>query len=604
MALPFEDSRRLTGNNLFFASPGAVLEVIGIDPDEALVAAWRARVERAQLRLGWDAHGPVVSRRHAKGMSLALVAPLDQLFTATEVNEWALCAALHDRDPAHWGALRETLLAAAIESASIAADALPPEIDEAPALMRLERLAAAEARPDLRALLDAIRSRNLPWLLDDAVLSIGCGTGSRGYPVNSLPFVADVPWSELHDVPTALVTGSNGKTTTVRLIAACLGATGRRPGYSCTDGLFVAAQTLDSGDYSGPVGARTILRERRVDAAVLETARGGILRRGLAVSRAHAAVVTNVSADHLGEYGIDNLEALADVKLTVASVVDATGLLVLNADDAMLRAKAGGLATRYARMPPIGWFSLDAEHPLLQAHRAAGGATSGVRDGHLLLDRAGVETDLGPIARMPLTVEGRASYNVANLAGAALAAVTLGVEPATIAASFASFGTDPADNAGRMMRFDFDGARVLLDYAHNPDGLRGLLRVADGLRAGAGRLGLLLGHAGNREVADFERLAAVAAEFRPDLVVVKEIEGYLRGREPGEVPRIIRSALLRHGLPESALPLRSSEVEAARYALEWACPGDVVVLLVHSLGARAAVIEMLKAGAGGRICRI
>jgi UDP-N-acetylmuramyl tripeptide synthase len=581
-----------------------VLEVVGIDADAALVAQWRARVARAVHRLGWDGEPRIVARRHAKGMSLAVTAPFDQLFTATELNEWALCSALHDRDPSHWGALKETLVAAAIESGSASADTLPPEIDEEPALARLEKLAAAEARPDLRALVDATESRELPWLLDDELISIGCGAGSRSFPSSSLPFVADVPWSELHDVPTALVTGSNGKTTTVRLIAACLRAAGYRPGYSCTDGLFIAGETLDSGDYSGPVGARTVLRERRVDAAVLETARGGILRRGLAMSRAHAAVVTNVSADHLGEYGIDDLGALADVKLTVASVVGATGLLVLNADDAMLRAKAGGLGLRYGRRPSIGWFSQDAEHNLLRSHRAAGGTTCGVCDGHLLLVRAGEEGDLGPIARMPLTVDGLASYNVANLAGAALAAVALGVEPAAVAATFASFGADAGDNAGRLMRFDFDGARVLLDYAHNPDGLRGLLRVAAGLRGGAGRLGLLLGHAGNREDADFERLAAAAAEFNPDLVVVKEIEGYLRGRAPGEVPRLIRSSLLRHGLPESALPLCSSEVDAARCALDWARAGDVVVLLVHSLAARAAVVEMLQAGAGGRICRI
>jgi UDP-N-acetylmuramyl tripeptide synthase len=325
------------------------------------------------------------------------------------------------------------------------------------------------------------------------------------------------------------------------------------------------------------------------------------------VSQAHAAVVTNVSADHLGEYGIDDLGALADVKLTIASVVGATGLLVLSADDAMLRAKVGGLGLRFGHMPPIGWFSLDAEHPLLRSHRAVGGATCGVRDGHLLLVRAGEECDLGPIARMPLTVDGLASYNVANLAGAALAAAALGVEPATVAAAFASFGADPEDNAGRMMRFDFEGAQVLLDYAHNPDGLRGLLRVAAGLRGGAGRLGMLLGHAGNREDADFERLAAAAAEFNPDLVVVKEIEGYLRGRAPGEVPRLIRSSLLRHGLPESALPVCPSEIDAARCALDWSRPGDVVVLLVHSLAARAAVVQMLQAGssgAGGRIRRI
>ena len=132
-ALPFDDSRRLTGNNQFFASTCAALEVVGIDPDEALVAKWRARVERAVRRLGWAGEPRSVARRHAKGMSLAVSAPYDQLFTATEVNEWALCSALHERDPSHWGALKETLVAAAIEAGSVTADTLPPEIDEEPA---------------------------------------------------------------------------------------------------------------------------------------------------------------------------------------------------------------------------------------------------------------------------------------------------------------------------------------------------------------------------------------------------------------------------------------------------------------------------------------
>jgi UDP-N-acetylmuramyl tripeptide synthase len=143
------------------------------------------------------------------------------------------------------------------------------------------------------------------------------------------------------------------------------------------------------------------------------------------------------------------------------------------------------------------------------------------------------------------------------------------------------------------MRFECDGVRVIVDYAHNPEGLRGLLTLAQGLRAGQGRLGLMLGHAGNREDADIERLAATAAEFRPALVVVKELEGYLRGREPGEVPRILHDALLRVGLPADALLQRSTEVEAARCALEWSRPGDVLVLPVHGLAARESVRAML-----------
>jgi UDP-N-acetylmuramyl tripeptide synthase len=145
------------------------------------------------------------------------------------------------------------------------------------------------------------------------------------------------------------------------------------------------------------------------------------------------------------------------------------------------------------------------------------------------------------------------------------------------------------------MRFDLGGVKVVLDYAHNADGLRGLLNVAEHLRSGVGRLGLLLGHAGNRRNTEIEDLARIAAEFRPDLVVVKENEGHLRGREQGEVPQIIRAALLRAGMPESALPLRMTELEAARCALEWARPGDVVALLVHSSAARAAVLAMLEA---------
>jgi UDP-N-acetylmuramyl tripeptide synthase len=133
-----------------------------------------------------------------------------------------------------------------------------------------------------------------------------------------------------------------------------------------------------------------------------------------------------------------------------------------------------------------------------------------------------------------------------------------------------------------------------MDYAHNPDGLRGVMRVAQGLRAPGGRVGMLLGHAGNRLNADIEELALVATEFAPDLIVVKEDEGHLRGRQPGEVPAIIQNALLKVGMPESAVPIRPSEVDAALLALDWARPGDALVLLIHSTPARARMLEILR----------
>jgi cyanophycin synthetase len=568
-----------------------VLEVVGIVADEALLAGWRARVARARQHLGW-AERELAVRRHAGGASLAIAAPSDQLLVATEVNEWALCASLRERDPSHWGGLEAALLGAALEDAADPAKVIAPVLEDSAALARLALLAAREARPALAPLLDAARSRGLPQLLDETQLTLGAGAHGRSFALDDLPAVAAVPWASLADIPTALVTGSNGKTTTVRLLAACAAAHGWCTGFNCTDGVYVGGVALATGDYSGPAGTRMVLREPRVEAAILETARGGILRRGIALSQARVAIVTNVSSDHFGEYGIHDLDGLADVKLSVAAVVGAGGLLVLNADDALLRVKAAGLAARFGHRPPLGWFALDADQPVLAEHRQRGGPTAGVRGGRLRVAHAGAEHDLGPVAAMPLSVDGAAAYNVANLAAAALAALALGIPAATVAGVLARFGASPADNVGRLMRFDVRGVRVLLDYAHNPEGLRGLLGVAAHLR-GDGRLGMLLGHAGNRQDADIEEVARVAAGFHPDLVVVKENEAQLRGRAPGEIPRLIRAALLRAGLPESALPLRLTEIEAARCALDWARPGDVLALLVHSAHARAAVLAML-----------
>ena len=599
--LPFEASRRLTGANLFFPGSGALLETTGFRPDAALLAAWRARVARARVHLGWEeldcAPGmppAVVARVHASGASLALAAPIDGLYTATEVNEWALCAALLAQDGPRWRGLEEQLVAAARESASDAEEFIPPVLEERAALARFERLAAREARPSLRALLAAAAGRGLPHVLDDETLTLGAGAGGRDFALATLPAVADVPWQSLHDVPTALVTGSNGKTTSVRLIAACAEAAGWRPSaYCCTDGVFLGGQARVSGDYSGPEGARRVIRERSARAAVIESARGGILRRGIAIAQAQVALVTNVSADHFGEYGIDDLEGLADVKLSVAGVMSPAGLLVLNADDEQLTSRAPGLARRFGRCPTIGWFALDADRPALRAHREGGGATCGGSGGRLVLERGGAQYDLGAIAALPLTVGGSATYNIANLAGAALAAAGLGVPPATIAGVFGRFGASLTDNFGRLMRFERGGVRILVDYAHNPEGLRGLLTVAEHLRGDRGRLGLLLGHAGNRQDAELEALVAVAAEFHPALIVVKENEAHLRGRAPGEVPLLIYAALLRAGVARPALQMRMSELEAVHAALAWALPGDVLALPVHGTAARAAVVALL-----------
>jgi len=401
-----------------------------------------------------------------------------------------------------------------------------------------------------------------------------------------LPKPDNADWRPLHAIPTALVTGSNGKTTTVRLVAAMTRAHGWRTAHSCTDGVFLDGEALESGDFSGPGGARTALRQQQAQAAVLETARGGILRRGLALCRADTAVVTNIAADHFGEYGVHDLDDLAAVKLTVARAIGDDGLLVLNADDAVLRRHAAALSC------PIGWFADDDDAPLLATHRNAGGATCGVQDERLRLHWRGASHDLGAVDAMPLTLGGRARYNVANIAAAALAAVALGVTPATIATMLSRFGTSPDDNPGRLQHWRFGATEVYVDYAHNPDGLHGLMH-AIGADARRGRLAILLGHAGNREDDALRAVATTAAGYRPDLVVLKDIEGYERGRSAGEIAAIMRAALLDAGVPADAIETRLDEVEAARLPLQWARDGDLVVLPVHEAAARSAVVALL-----------
>jgi UDP-N-acetylmuramyl tripeptide synthase len=467
-------------------------------------------------------------------------------------------------------------------------------------MARFVQLAAREAKPALQSMLAEGERRRLPHLLDDDALTLGAGAGARTYSLDALPAPADLPWSQVHGIPTAVVTGSNGKTTTVRLLAACARAHHWRAGYNCTDGVFIGDDAVASGDYSGPAGTRRVMRDARTEAAILETARGGILRRGIAVSRADVAIVTNISTDHFGEYGIDDLAGLADAKLTVAALLDSKGLLLLNADDDVLRAKALELSRRFGatHAPRLGWFALDADSAALRAYRESGASTVGVRGGQLVAEVDGARHELGPITAMPLTIGGTAAYNIANLAAASLAALALGIPPATVAAVFSRFGANLADNPGRMMRFDLAGVQVLMDYAHNPDGLRGFLGVAQQLRRPGGRLAVLLGHAGNRRDADIEQVSQVVASFHPDLVVVKEIATHLRGREPGEIPRLIRAALLRANVPAQTIALCDSEPEAAARALDWARAGDVVGLLVHAPAGRAEVLKMLEARAG------
>ena len=549
-----------------------MLDVPSGSDDDIALARWRQRANLMRELLRWPLT-PLVVLRHAAGASLAFEAPIDQLLTATEVNEWAWLGAISSP------ALFPSPLGPA-EAPHDAALAMPLFL----------KLAASEAPAHFADLHATALGRDVPLTFDDECVTLGGGDHAMSWPVGELPAPGRVPWRQVAAIPTALVAGSNGKTTTVRLVAAMCEAQGLLTGHSCTDGVRVGREWLETGDWSGPAGARRVLRDDRVQAAVLETARGGILRRGLAVTHARAAIVTNVQLDHLGEYGIATGAQIADVKLVVAKGLARDGTLVLNADDALLVPRGTAREGRTA------WFSLDEQSPVIQGARAAGAPVAFLAANDVMLLVAGSATYvLGRGSALPISAGGQARYNIANALGASLVAYAMGVPPVTIAAVLARFGTNRDDNPGRLMRWTIGGARVLLDYAHNPDGLAGLFAVARAELAPGGRMFVLLGQAGNREDDAIRALARVVAAERPAGVVLKDLEGFLRGRAPGEVPAILSDELLTHGMPAGAIETILPELDAARAVVAKGRAGDVVVLPVHGHAAREAAIAWLDA---------
>jgi UDP-N-acetylmuramyl tripeptide synthase len=399
-----------------------------------------------------------------------------------------------------------------------------------------------------------------------------------------------VVWSGIGEIPIALVTGSNGKTATVRLTAAIAASAGHRVGLTSTDGVLVDGETVVETDYAGPMGARMVLRHPRATIAILETARGGILRRGLAVRRADAAAVTSISEDHFGDFGVASLDDLADAKLVISRVVPEGGSVILNAGDPLLRARGRALGRE------VTWFAADGS---ALGDLEAGRAFT-VRDGTLVARTGTVEEPILDVAAVPATFGGAATHNVANSLAAAAIATSL-PDPAgtarigldAVRRALGAFSSEPGDNSGRGNLLDLGGIRVLVDYAHNTEAMAAIGRMAAAIPAR--RRLLLIGQAGDRTDDAIRGLARAAWALEPDLLLVKELGEYLRGREPGDVPRLIVDELRRAGVPESRYEVHGSELAAVRRALAWAEPGDLLVLLVHQ--DRQEVMRLLE-GAG------
>jgi cyanophycin synthetase len=379
-------------------------------------------------------------------------------------------------------------------------------------------------------------------------------------------------------VPVVSVTGTNGKTTTTRLLAHLAMAAGLRTAWSSTDGVVVMGRLVEPGDYSGPAGARRVLETAGVQVGVLETARGGLLLRGMGVVANDVSVVTNISADHLGLQGIDTLDQLAEVKSVVTQVTRPDGWVVLNGDDPRVL----GMRERSPARPFV--FSLDPASPSLREALNHHGRGITVLDGHIAVLAPGSDPErLLPVVDVPVTLAGLSAHNLANALAATAAALGLGLARQAVVEGLRSFRPDPALNPGRMNLYSVpaDGGTVtvVVDLAHNEAGLEALLAVSRGVVGPGGRVLLGLGTAGDRTDEILRSLGALAGRGA-DRVAIVHKQHYLRGRTEDSLEQQLRRGAAEVGVHD--LPTYPSELDGLEGLLAQACPGDVVAMMVHA----------------------
>ncbi|MCP4878823.1 MAG: Mur ligase [Gammaproteobacteria bacterium] len=569
MEIPFPDSRhlildgcrRLTGASLVWDKTGAVLDVLVEDMDpQAVLDCWYSQVNAVLAEVEWQ-QPDLTHRRFENGFNLLLAAPVDQLYSAVLVLEtsWYFCSC--------------ELLGLGVEAKQILLDDIREQI----------QLEKNDALIELQA---AAADHGVDCLIDDEVVSLGHGIGVVSYPVDQIPSPTQVNWGSIHDVPVALITGTNGKSTSVRLLDGIARAAGQQSGVTSTDFVRVGDEVLDQGDYSGPGGARLLLRDPRLEVAFLEVARGGILRRGLPLCHAQAALVTNVASDHLGQYGVNTLAALTEAKFVVSKPLREDGVLVVNADDVGI---VGYLADRPRQN--LCWFSLEKANPKIQQQLDNRGLCCFSEDGNIVFFDGAELQQICKIRDIPMTLDGVALHNVRNALGAVGVASAMNYSAAQIAAGLCHFNSDELDNPGRLNIFQLaNSARVIVDFAHNAHSVEAVTNTVGAMQAG--QKWALFGSAGDRSDDEIAEIAHGVCATRPDHVVIVEVESYLRGRAPGEVSEIIKQACLQSGMTAERIHFAPSPLAGVKLVIERLQADDLGMFLV--LSERDQVIEYIK----------
>jgi len=389
------------------------------------------------------------------------------------------------------------------------------------------------------------------------------------------------PENASHSIPIVSVTGTNGKTTTTRMISHILMQKGLKVGKTTTDGIYINNECIHKVDASGPVSARRILNNKEIDAAVLETARGGMLREGLAYHQADVAVFTNLSEDHLGVDGVNSLEELLNIKSLVVEAVKEKGSCILNADDEWV------MKVRNKAKGSIVLFSTDTNNHHIRKHLAAGGRAVYQLNKSIYYEYKNTQTEIISLKDIPSTYLGKLRHNVYNSMAAVGACLALGIPLDIIRDALKTFRADQISNPGRFNVFDLNKFKVILDYGHNIEGYKATI---EGIKAlNPTRMVGVIGMPGDREDGHIKKVAEIAAKSF-DYILIKE-DNDLRGRKPLEVANIMFNRAIECGMSKENLRIVPNEADALRIALKSAKKGDIITAFFEKMGIMVKTLD-------------
>ena len=390
----------------------------------------------------------------------------------------------------------------------------------------------------------------------------------RFFKDKSIPIISEIEFGGFYcNAKTVCITGSNGKTTTTRLMAHIAKTAGYKVGFTTTDGIYIQNIMMQRGDCTGPLSAEFVLKDPTVDFAVLETARGGILRAGLGFHKCDIGIVTNVAADHLGLKDINTLEDMARVKSIVPEAVMPSGYAILNADDELVYNMAKGLDCNVA------YFSMDENNALVAKHCSKGGLAAIAENGYITICKGTWKIRVEKIINIPLTFRGKAAFMIQNILPAVLASFIRNFDIGDIRLALDTFIPSPIQTPGRMNLFEFKKYSVMVDYAHNPAGFLAISKFLEKIDA-TPKIGIIAG-VGDRRDADIFALGALAAKMFDEIVIRQDRN--LRGRSENEIINLMVEGM--HSVdPKKKHVVIPSESEAIDYAFKNAKKGSFIVI--------------------------